>query len=79
MKLSANCCTEAASSSVPSWEAEVVFQQDGARALYGEYITQCLNTILLYLRRGWDLVIGYLAPLQVKYISKSKVIRLYIV
>jgi hypothetical protein len=32
-----NCCTEAASTSSSSFETEVVFQQDRAHELYGEY------------------------------------------
>ena len=56
-----------------------MFQQDGTHALYGEYTTEWLNmTVLLYLRGAWGLVTGYLAPLHVKYISKIKVISLYV-
>lgn len=71
--------TEAASRSASSPEAEV-FQQDGVHAFYEEYTAQRLNTtILLYLCGVWGLIIGYLSPLQVTCISKSKGLRLYIV
>jgi len=77
--LSADCCAEATARSASSCEAEDVFQQDGNHAFYGECTAQLLNTtILLYLRGALGLVIGYLAPLHVKYISKNKVISLYV-